>query len=94
LSAAGPGQGVAAGQLTLLGRDGCGLCEEFEAELRALGERLALPPLEIRDVDADPDLRRRFGERIPVLLWDGVPIASTHFDPREIERLFRPRQPL
>ncbi len=89
-----PGRAIPAGQLTLLGREGCGLCEEFEAELRALGDRLALPPLEIRDVDADPDLRRRFGERIPVLLWDGVPIVSTHFDSREIERLFRPRQPL
>ena len=88
------GQGLPAGQLLLLGREGCGLCEEFEAKLRALGERLALPPLAIHDVDADPDLRRRFGDRIPVLLWDGVPIASTHFDSREIERLFRPRQPL
>lgn len=83
-----------AGRLTLLGREGCGLCEEYEAELRALGERLALPPLETRDVDEDPELRRRYGDRIPVLLWDGVPIGATHFDSREIERLFRPRQPL
>ena len=27
-----------AGQLTLLTREGCGLCEEFEAELRAYRE--------------------------------------------------------
>jgi hypothetical protein len=83
-----------AGALVLLGREGCGLCEEFESELRALSERLSLPPLERRDVDADPELQRRYGMRIPVLLWDGVPIAATHFDSREIERLFRPRQPL
>jgi len=83
-----------AGRLTLLGREGCGLCEEFESELRALGARLALPPLDWRDVDADPEHRRRYGDRIPVLLWDDVPIATTHFDSREIERLFRPRQPL
>jgi len=83
-----------AGRLTLLGREGCGLCEEFEAELLALGRRLPLPPLETRDVDEDEDWRRRYGDRIPVLLWDGVPIAATHFDSREIERLFRSRQPL
>jgi hypothetical protein len=86
--------GAPAGRLILLGREGCGLCEEFEAELRALAGRLALPPLEWRDVDSDPELRRRYGDRIPVLLWDEVPIGVTHFDAREIERLFRPRQPL
>ncbi len=82
------------GSLVLLGREGCGLCEEFETQWHALAERLALPPLEWRDVDADPELRRRYGDRIPVLLWDGVSIATTHFDAAEIERLFRPRQPL
>ncbi len=83
-----------AGQLTLLTREGCGLCEEFEAELRAYGSRRSLPPLETVDVDSDPQLRRRYGERIPVLLWDGVPVAATHFDAGEIERLFRPRHPV
>jgi hypothetical protein len=83
-----------AGRLTLLVREGCGLCEEFESELLALAGRLALPPLDLRDVDSDPELRRRYGDRIPVLLWDEVPIGITHFDSREIERLFRLRQPL
>lgn len=85
---------MTAGTLVLLSREGCELCEEFEAELRRVAGRLALPPLEIQDVDADPVLQRRYGLRIPVLLWDGVPILSTHFDAAEIERLFRARQPL
>ena len=80
------------GRLTLLTREGCGLCEEFAAELETLRPRLALPPLEALDVDSDPELLRRYGHRIPVLLWDGLPIATTHLDPVEIERLFRPRQ--
>lgn len=83
-----------AGRLTLLTREGCGLCEEFEAELRAFGARRALPPVEVLDVDSDPDLRRRHGDRIPVLLWDAVPILATHFDAGEMERLFRPRHPV
>lgn len=84
----------AAARLTLLTREGCGLCEEFAAELETLRLRLALPPLDALDVDSDPEMLRRFGHRIPVLLWDGVPIAVTHLDAGEIERLFRPRQPV
>ena len=85
------GRPVPGGQLVLLSREGCGLCEEFAEELQAFGTRRPLPPLEIQDVDSDSELRRRYGERIPVLLWDGVPIAVTHFDAAELERLFRPR---
>ena len=82
---------VPAGKLTLLTREGCGLCEEFADELVQLGATLPLPPLESLDVDSDPELLRRFGHKIPVLLWDGAPIAVTHLDPGEIERLFRAR---
>ncbi len=80
------------GRLTLLTREGCGLCEEVAAELEALRPRLAVPPLEALDGDSDPELLRRYGHRIPVLLWDGVPIATTRLGPVESERLFRPRQ--
>ena len=82
------------GRLTLLTREGCGLCDEFMAELQAFGARHPLPPLETRDVDSDPEWRRRYGMRIPVLLWDGEAVAVTHFDAAELGRLFRPRQPL
>jgi hypothetical protein len=81
----------AAGRLTLLTREGCGLCEEMADELAVLGARLELPPLDALDVDSDPELLRRHGHRIPVLLWDGVPIAAARLDPSEIERLFRVR---
>ena len=84
----------APGRLTLLTREGCALCEEFAAELVELGGRLALPPVETLDVESDPEMLRRYGHRIPVLLWDGVPVAVTRLDPGEIERLFRPRQPV
>lgn len=83
--------GTAHGQLTLLTREGCGLCEEFAEELLHLRSTLALPPLETLDVDSDPEMLRRYGHKIPVLLWDGAPIAVTRLDPGEIERLFRAR---
>ena len=64
------------GRLTLLTREGCGLCEEFADELAQLGGMLTLPPLETLDVDSDPEMLRRYGHKIPVLLWDGAPIAE------------------
>lgn len=79
------------GSLTLLTREGCGLCEEFAEELARLGTTLPLPPVEALDVDSDPELLRRYGHKIPVLLWDGVPVAVTYLDPGEIERLFKNR---
>jgi hypothetical protein len=82
------------GALTLLTREGCELCELFLEDLQRVGERVPLPPLDTRIVDDDPEWIRRFGHRIPVLLWDGVPVATGRIDPDEIERLFRARQPL
>ncbi|MCX7052215.1 MAG: glutaredoxin family protein [Proteobacteria bacterium] len=79
------------GRLTLLTREGCGLCEEMAEELAVLGTRLEMPPIECLDVDSDPELLRRHGHRIPVLLWDGVAVAATRLDPAEIEGLFRSR---
>ena len=82
---------AAPGKLTLLTREGCGLCEEFAEDLLRLSTTLPLPPVEALDVDSDPELLRRYGHKIPVLLCDGVPVAVTHLDPGEIERLVRSR---
>ncbi len=75
----------------MLVREGCDLCEALQLELLDLGQVLSLPPLELADVDSDPDWQRRYGLKIPVLLWDDQPIATTRLDQAEIRRLFRPR---
>ncbi len=72
-------------------REDCDLCEQMQQELAGLAQSLALPDWTLRDVDSDPDWQRRFGLKVPVLLWDGQPIAVSHLDPVEIRRLFRPR---
>lgn len=82
---------VPPGKLTLLTREGCGLCEEFAEDLVCLSTTLPLPPVETLDIDSDPELLRRYGHKIPVLLWDGVPVAIIHLDPGEIERLLKAR---
>jgi hypothetical protein len=77
--------------LILLTRPGCGLCEEMERDLIALGRRVPLPPFTLVDVDSDPVLRRRHGLEIPVLLVDGIPACRLHLDAEELLRLVRPR---
>ncbi|HEY6450984.1 MAG TPA: glutaredoxin family protein [Steroidobacteraceae bacterium] len=77
------------GALTLLTRAECGLCEEMLAELRALGARATLPPLCLVDVDSDPQLQRRYGLRVPVLLLDGDVICSHRLDAEELLRMLR-----
>jgi len=70
-------------------RDGCGLCDEMLAELRALGSSQALPPIEVVDVDSDPELRRRYGLNVPVLLLDGSVVCRHRLDAEELRRLLR-----
>jgi hypothetical protein len=78
-------------RLTLVHRDGCGLCDEMLADLQALGRSLALPPLDVVDVDADPQLQRRYGVQVPVLLLDGTKVCHFRLDEQELRRLLCPR---
>jgi hypothetical protein len=77
--------------LTLLYRADCGLCEEMLSELEQLGRRTPLPPLEQVEVDSDPELARRHGLEIPVLLLDGTVVCRTRLDAEELIRLLRSR---
>jgi len=75
--------------LVLLTRPDCGLCEDMLAGLAAFGERDHLPPLAQLDVDSDPELMRRYGLKIPVLLLDGALVCSQQLDADELRRLLR-----
>jgi thiol-disulfide isomerase/thioredoxin len=75
----------------LLTRPECGLCEEFAQELAQLAGELPLPSCEMIDVDGDPELARRHGLDIPVLLLDGVKVCQHRLDRAELLRLLRPR---
>ncbi len=75
----------------LLTRPECGLCEQFTAELALLARELPLPPCDQLDVDSDPELARRYGLDIPVLLLDGVKVCEHRLDGAELRRLLRPR---
>ncbi len=77
-------------RLTLLTRDGCGLCEELLAEISMLRAREPqIPGVELVDVDSDPVLQRRWGIKLPVLLLDGALVCSGRLDTPELLRLLR-----
>ena len=66
--------------VVLVTRAGCTLCAHAEPDVaRAAAD--AGVPLEVRDVDADPQDRARWTDRVPVVLVDGVEQFELHVDP-------------
>jgi glutaredoxin len=57
--------------LVLVTRQGCHLCDEALALLRALGHEP-----ELADVDADDRLHDLYDWRVPVVLLDGLVVAE------------------
>ena len=55
--------------VVLYTRPGCHLCEDALALLHRY--RRFLPPIQLRNIDDDPDLQERFGTCIPVVEIDG-----------------------
>jgi glutathione S-transferase len=54
-------------RLTLYARAYCHLCEDMAAALGPLGAELEFSFVEV-DVDADPLLEARYGDKVPVLV--------------------------
>ena len=75
--------------LTVVHRQDCDLCDEMVAELQALNRKIRLPPISIVDVDGDPELVRRYGLNVPVLLLDGTVVCKHRLDAEELIRLLR-----
>jgi predicted thioredoxin/glutaredoxin len=76
-------------QITVVHRHDCELCDEMLAGLAELGSTRALPPVTVVDVDSDPELVRRYGLNVPVLLLDGSVVCRHHLDAAELLRLLR-----
>jgi hypothetical protein len=57
--------------VTVLSRLGCHACEVAEADVARICGELGVP-WTVEDVDADPELRAEYGDRVPVILIDGV----------------------
>ena len=82
MSLDGEGRGTGP-RLRLLVRAYCHLCDEMRAAVLPLANRAGLALAEI-DVDTDPDLEARWGERVPVLLADGRELCHYRLDLRAL----------
>jgi glutaredoxin len=78
-------------RLTIVQRQDCELCDQMRAALAALARREVLPPLTMVDVDTDPELQRRHGLHVPVLLLEGTVVCRHRLDAAELLRILRPR---
>jgi hypothetical protein len=73
--------------LVVLSREGCHLCEDMVRALAELERAQSVPPVSIVDVDSEPELARRFGLKVPVLLLDGSVICHYTLNSHELLRL-------
>ena len=74
-------------KVTVYSRPGCGLCEEIIEQLQALRREADFEWEEV-NIDADPLLRLRYNEDVPVIAIDGEDAFYHRLDSREfLERL-------
>ncbi len=54
-------------ELIIYGREDCHLCQEMMLALQRLQQQISFD-FKVVDIDSDPELAKRYGERIPVLM--------------------------
>lgn len=58
-------------QVTVMSRQGCHSCEQAEQDLERICGELGVE-WTTADVDSNPEWRAEYGDRVPVILIDGV----------------------
>jgi glutaredoxin len=72
-------------RVTLYAAAGCHLCESARRVLQQVRREM---PFDLEEVDiaADPELERRYRERIPVVAVDGVDVFTYFVHPDALRR--------
>jgi len=70
-------------QLVLYSRQYCHLCDDMLAALEVLRGELGFG-LEVIDVDAEPELERRYNELVPVLMHGERELARWRLDASDL----------
>lgn len=71
-------------ELVLYSRDYCHLCHDMIEALRPLQQARGFR-LRVVEVDDDPELERRYGEKVPVLEGAGEEICHYLLDPAAVD---------
>jgi glutaredoxin len=75
--------------VTLLSRVDCHLCEVARADLTRITAELGVALSEV-DVDTDAELRAEYGDRLPVILIDGVEHGYWRVEEERLRRALTP----
>jgi glutaredoxin len=75
-------------RITLYSRKGCHLCEDARAVIEQVCAELGESYDEV-DIDADPELQRRFVEEVPVTFVDGRQHDFWRVDPVRLRTALR-----
>ncbi len=70
-------------KVTLLVTAECGLCGKVEVMLRRLQKKIQFE-LDLVDIGADDRLFRKYWDRVPVVLADGVEVAEATTDEKRL----------
>jgi len=74
--------------VTLMTRQGCTLCAEAAPAVQRAASAAGVR-FEVRDVDASPADLAAYGEKVPVVLLDGVEHAYWQVDEKALRRALR-----
>ncbi len=72
-------------RVVLYSREGCAPCVHARDALRRLGRDFAFE-LREQDVDADPALAARYGDRVPVVAVAGREVSAGRLDSAAVRR--------
>jgi hypothetical protein len=72
---------------TVYSRADCSLCEHMLEELAELLGPQAAAAVQVVDIAGEPELERRYGTRIPVLMADGEFVCAYRLDVDRVRAL-------
>jgi glutaredoxin len=72
---------------TVYSRADCSLCERLLEELTGVLGPEAAAAVQVVDIDGQPELERRYGARIPVLMADGEFVCAYRLDVERVRAL-------
>lgn len=80
--------GAETARITVYTRENCHLCAEAIDTIERVAASLPRPvDLDTVDVDADPDLREKYGDRVPYVTVDGRPRFKYRVDADELRSI-------
>lgn len=70
-------------RIEVVTRRGCGSCVRVLAQVRGIAESFAANVVEV-PIESDPDVAADYGDRVPVVVVDGVEFAAWEIDEEEL----------